>query len=90
VQDAGTKGDLGKYGTSEDGPGFSLTREVKKKIYMSACQYYWLHNASMQAHITLYKDGSIHFYNSWQYRRLYQAYITDYIFTCGHAFLLAI
>jgi hypothetical protein len=26
-----TKGDLGKDGTSEDGTGFSLIREVKKK-----------------------------------------------------------
>jgi hypothetical protein len=30
---AGTKGDLEKDGTSEDGTGFSLIREVKKKIY---------------------------------------------------------
>jgi hypothetical protein len=30
-RDTGTKGDLGKDGTSEDGTGFSLIREVKKK-----------------------------------------------------------
>jgi hypothetical protein len=28
---AGTKGDLGKDGTSEDGTGFSLIRDLKKK-----------------------------------------------------------
>jgi hypothetical protein len=31
LKDVGTKGDLGKDGTGEDGTGFSLIREVKKK-----------------------------------------------------------
>jgi hypothetical protein len=31
LKDAGTKGDLEKDGTSEDGTSFSLIREVKKK-----------------------------------------------------------
>jgi hypothetical protein len=31
LKDAGNKRDLGRDGTSEDGTGFSLVREVKKK-----------------------------------------------------------
>jgi hypothetical protein len=33
LKDAGTKGDIGKDGTREDGTGFSLIREMKKKKY---------------------------------------------------------
>jgi hypothetical protein len=32
LKDVGSKGDLEKDGTSEDGTGFSLVREVKMKM----------------------------------------------------------